>query len=335
MPESPARESSNKVARQIFIAIGVFACVLSVATLAYVFDGWKLGDAFYMVVITAFGVGFEEVEPVTTFTARTITILTILAGNSATVFVIGSILKVITEGEMQKAMSDHRKQKNLSELKGHTIICGFGRIGQTVARELEKAGKPFIVIDLDSERARLSESHGYLTIEGDGGDEEILARANISRAHTLAAVLPNDTVNVFITLTSRNMSTTLRIIGRAEAPATEKKLRQAGANEVIMPAHSGGLQIAHRITRPTLMSVLNDSSQLLRFDLQELGVDLEQVDIGDGHPLVGHALAELLGANHGRLLVLAIQKKDGETIQNPRNEVLLEPGDRLITIARK
>jgi len=335
MPEDPARESRHKVQRQILIAIGIFAAVVFIATMAYVLDGWKLGDAFYMVIITAFGVGFGEVEPVNTVAARTITILTILGGNSATVYVIGSILKVITEGEMQKVMSDHRKQKNLSELKGHTIICGFGRIGQTVAHELAKADKPFIVIDRDTERVKMAEDHGYLTIEGDGGDEEILERANISRAHTLAAVLPNDMVNVFITLTSRNMSATLRIIGRAEAPATEKKLRQAGANEVIMPALSGGLQIAHRITRPTLMGVLNDSSQLLRFDLQELGVDLDQVDISASHPLVRHPLSELVAANQGRLLVLAVQKKNGEVHQNPRNEVILEEGDRLITILRK
>jgi voltage-gated potassium channel len=148
-------------------------------------------------------------------------------------------------------------------------------------------------------------------------------------------VLPNDMVNVFITLTARNMSKTLRIIGRAEAPTTEKKLRQAGANEVIMPALSGGLQIAHRITRPTLMDVLNDSSQLLRFDLQELGVDLEQVEIAHAHPLAGHPLSEFLVGNQGRLLILAVQKKNGDTIQSPRNEVILEEGDRLITIARK
>lgn len=335
MGEENFRAARSRITRQIFRAVGVFAIVVLVATTAYCLDGWKLRDAFYMVIITAFGVGFGEVEPVVSVAARTITILTILSGTSATVYAVGSLIKVITEGEMQKAMSDHRKQRNLSELKGHTIICGFGRIGQTVARELKKAGQAFIIIDREPERVHMAESHDYLTLEGDGGDEEILTQANIGNATALAAVLPNDTINVFITLTARNMSSSLRILARAENPANEKKLRQAGANDVIMPAFSGGVQIAHRITRPSLMGVLHDSSQLLRFDLQELGVDLEEIPIPAGSHFNSTFLADFLAVNQGRAIVLAIQSADGSSHPHPSGETRLKAGDRLIVIRRK
>lgn len=329
------RAARTRIARQIFIAVGVFATVIFLATTAYYLDGWKLGDAFYMVIITAFSVGFEEVEPVVTLTERTITILTILAGNSAAVYVVGSLIKVITEGEIQKAMSDHRKQRNRSDLKGHTVICGFGRIGQTVAHELKKANQPFVVVDREPERVQLAETYDYLTLEGDGGDEAILSQANIEKANALAAVLPNDTVNVFITLTARNMNPSLRILARAENPATEKKLRQAGANDVIMPAFSGGVQIAHRITRPSLMGVLQDSSQLLRFDLQELGVDLEEILIPANSHFDGALLADFFAVNQGRTIVLAIQSADGHSKPYPSGDTRLKVGDRIIAILRK
>jgi voltage-gated potassium channel len=319
----------------MLVCVGVFSGVVALATLAYMSQGWSLSDAFYMVIITIFSVGYEEVEPCNTPVLRLITIFTIVSGQITTLYVIGTLVKIITEKEFQKAMADQKKSKNMDELKKHTIICGFGRIGQTIARELKKANIPFIILDKDKDRIELSESLGYLTLDGDAGEEESLKRARIDNAGTLAAVLPNDMVNVFITLTARNMNPGLRIIARAEDPATEKKLRQAGANEVVLPAMAGGLQIAHRISRPSLIGVIDEESTFLKNDLDELGVSLEQTAIDSGNHLVGQPLSSFVEGIKGRSIILAVRRADGTSSQHPAPHFTLAEGDRIISLMRK
>ena len=336
MPEGSAPKSAGqKIAVQILIGVGIFTTVVLVCTLAYCLQGWGFSDALYMVVITVFGVGYGEIQPVNTTLLRITTMLTILAGPFATVYIVGALIKVITEGEIQTAMAENRKLKSIDEIKRHTIICGFGRIGQVIASELEKASQPFLILDRDTDRIALSESLGYLTLEGDAGDEEVLARAHIDSARNLAAVLPNDMVNVFITLTARNMNATLRIIARAENPTTEKKLRQAGANDIILPALAGGLQIAHRITRPSLLGVLDSDSTVIRNDLQEIGVDLEETTVETGSHLVGQPLAKFSDGSSGRSIVLAIRHSDGTSSQHPALHTVLLANDRIISLVRK
>jgi voltage-gated potassium channel len=325
----------RKIGGQILICTALFMGVVALATLAYWCQGWKFGDSLYMVIITIFTVGYEEVEPCHTTTLRVITCLTIIAGQITTLYVIGSILKIITEKGFQKALADHKKIKNMDEIKNHTIICGFGRIGQTIAKELKKANMPFIILDKDATRIELSESIDYLTLEGDAGDEDTLAKARIAHARTLAAVLPNDMVNVFITLTARNMKPSLRIIARAEDPTTEKKLTQAGANEIILPAMAGGLQIAHRIIRPSIMGVLDDDTTFLKNDLAELGVGLDETVVPIESHLVGQPLASFIEGVKGLSIVLAIRRADGTNSQHPAPHLVLQAGDRIISLMRK
>jgi len=335
VPGSASQKAVRRVTGQILVGVGIFSGVVAVATLCYWLEGWDLDDAFYMVIITIFGVGYGEVQPVDTPIERFTTILTIIAGPVATVYVIGSLVKIITEKEFQKAMADHRKFKNMDSIKNHTIICGFGRIGQTIARELRKAGLPFLVVDRDKARIALSESLGYVTLEGDAGNEDILSQAHIESARSLAAVLPNDMVNVFITLTARNMNPALRIIARAEEPSTEKKLRQAGANEIILPALAGGLQIAHRIIRPSLLGILDDDTTFLKNDLEELGVGLEETALTEGHHLVGQPLSAFVEGIKGRSIVLAVRHPDGTSSQHPAPHLTLLAGDKIISLIRK
>ncbi len=319
----------------MLICSGVFSGVVAFATLAYMSQGWSLSDSFYMVIITIFTVGYEEVQPCHTAMLRFITISTIISGQVTTLYVLGTLVKLITEKEFLKAIADHKKIKNMDEIKNHTIICGFGRIGQTLARELKKADIPFVILDRDAARIELSESLNYLTLEGDAGDEETLNQARISAARNLAAVLPNDMVNVFITLTARNLNPALRIIARAEDPTTEKKLRQAGANEIILPALAGGLQIAHRIIRPSLMGVLDDDTTFIRNDLEGIGVGIEETTISAGNHLVGQPLATFIEGVKGLSIVLAVRRADGTNSQHPASHLILQEGDRIIFLMRK
>jgi voltage-gated potassium channel len=319
--------------RGLYIGAALFLSVIFLGTTAYFVEGWKLLDAFYMVIITVFSVGYEEVEPVSTGALHAITILIIVAGDACKVYFVGSLVQVITGGAIGKAMEEHRKSRDIENMTEHAIICGYGRIGQTLARELHGADFPFLIVDNNAERVALAHTHGYQALVGDAGSEETMNEAHIERAVVLATVLPSDMVNVFITLTARNMRPDLRIIARAEDPATEKKLRQAGANEIILPAFVGGMQIANSITHPSLGSVLKDASQYLKNDLKELGVEIVE------HPVVPDGvddrktLQQLLRGIEAQRLILGIKKPDGSLIQHPESSYRLEANDVVMMLS--
>ena len=317
----------------LYIGASMFLGVIAIGTCAYWGEGWKLGDALYMVIITVFSVGYEEVEPVTTDMLRAITICIIVAGDASKVYFVGSLVQFITEGEIGKAMEEHRKSRDIDSIKDHAIICGYGRIGQVLARDLKANDYPFLILDNNAERVALAQSHGYQALCGDAGEEATLSEAHIERAQVFATVLPNDMVNVFITLTARNMRPTLRIIARAEDPATEKKLKQAGANEIILPAFVGGKQIANSIIHPSLESILNDGGKHLANDLKDIGVDLIE------HPVVPNGVhdrktvQQLLRGVESHCLIVAVKKPDGSLVQHPDGNYRLEANDVVVMLS--
>ena len=186
----------------------------------------------------------------------------IVAGDASKVYFVGSLVQFITEGEIGKAMEEHRKSRDIESITDHAIICGYGRIGQVLARELEAKEFP---VPHPRQQRRAGRPGPHARLPGADGRRRArrarCPRRTSSGRVVFATVLPNDMVNVFITLTARNMRPDLRIIARAEDPATEKKLKQAGANEIILPAFVGGMQIANSITHPSLDSILKDGSR--------------------------------------------------------------------------
>jgi voltage-gated potassium channel len=317
----------------LYIGALMFLSVIVIGSTVYRLEGWTLGDAIYMVIITVFSVGYEEVEPVTTLTLRIITMCIIVAGDASKVYFVGSLVQFITEGEIGKAMEEHRKSRDIDSITDHAIICGYGRIGQVLARELEAKKFPFLILDNNADRVALAHTHGYQALMGDAGEENTLAEAHIERALVFATVLPNDMVNVFITLTARNMRPALRIIARAEDPATEKKLKQAGANEIILPAFAGGMQIANSITHPSLDSILRDGSRHINNDLKELGVEIvEHAIVADGVN-DRKTVQQLLRGIESNCLVLAVKKPDETLVQHPEGTYRLEAGDTVVMLS--
>ena len=317
----------------LYIGAAMFLSVIVIGATAYRLEGWHLSDAIYMVIITVFSVGYEEVQPVDTHTLRLITMLIIVSGDASKVYFVGSLVQFITEGEIGKAMEEHRKSRNIESIKDHAIICGYGRIGQVLARELEAKEFPFLILDNNADRVALAQTHGYQALIGDAGEENTLSEAHIERAVVFATVLPNDMVNVFITLTARNMRPTLRIIARAEDPATEKKLKQAGANEIILPAFAGGMQIANSITHPSLDSILKDASRHINNDLKELGVEIIEHSIQANGVNDRKTVQQLLRGIESNCMVLAVKKPDTSLVQHPSGTYRLEAGDTVVMLS--
>ena len=219
---SPVR---NLLYGTLFMVV-VSAC----ATAAYMAHGWSFADAIYMVLLTVYTVGYGEVRPIDSPALREVTIALMVFGCTGMIFLTGTIVQLFTFSQFQILFGANRMQKDIDKLKDHVIICGYGRIGLSLSEELRAGAVPFVVIERGDARLAELKDGGMLTIQGDATDEETLKRAGIARARALATVLPNDAANVFITLSARSLNKDLVIIARGEAPSTERKLTQAGAD---------------------------------------------------------------------------------------------------------
>jgi voltage-gated potassium channel len=227
-----------------------------------------------------------------------------------------------------------KKTRNIEELQDHAIVCGYGRIGQILCHELRESHFPFIVVDLDAERIASAEALGYLCVRGSATEEECLVAAGIERAKVLATVLPQDTLNVFITLTARNLNRSIRIMARGEQPATEKKLRQAGADEVVLPASIGAHRIANSITRPSIMKFLGDAKGLVGHDLKYLGLEVDELTIQHDASFEGLRVRDIQQKMKESFLVIALKQADGRLLRDYFMDHRLAEGDALIVLGR-
>jgi voltage-gated potassium channel len=240
----PSQTGDSASQRTLRKGISFFAGTCVVATLGYVAAGWEWLDAIYMVTITIFGVGYGEVHPIDEPWLKYFTMAVIFAGCSSLIFVIGGIVQMITEGEIARIMGTRIRSKEIDQLHDHTIICGYGRIGQMLAIELNEQSHSMVILDRDPARVAQALASGFLAIVGDAADDTVLSQVGIFRARTLATVLPDDATNVFITLSARDLCESINIIARAECPSTERKLLRGGATSVVMPAAIGAIRIA-------------------------------------------------------------------------------------------
>ncbi|GAB4426521.1 MAG: potassium channel protein [Cyanobacteria bacterium J069] len=325
--------------RRVLTGAVLFLITIVVATAGYMVAGWSFLDAIYQVVITVFGVGFGEVKPISTPTLRIFTMLVIIGGTSSAVYAVGGIVQMITEGEINRALGVRRMLKMIETLENHAIICGFGRMGQILARELTAKNQPFVILDNDSTRVVEAQEMGYLVLSGNATDEDVLELAGIRRAKHLATVLPDDAANVFITLTARGMNPTLSILARGEYPSTERKLRLAGANHVVLPATICAMRMSQMITHPASLDLLNrnDGSSTLNELLGNLDVQLDELKVAPGSALVGSFVKDLEVRGHASraYLIVALRRQDGTLIMNPGATIALHENDTVIVMGHK
>ena len=264
--------------RRILIGALFFFITITVAVVGYIIAGWTLLDAIYMVVITIFGVGYGEVNPLETTSLRVFTILVIIAGALSVAYIVTGFVQLVTEGEVRRALNLRQMTKEIKTLSNHVIVCGYGRVGQMLTQKLKADGQRFIVLDREARRINEAQENGYLVYLGNAVDEAQLRAVGIDRARALATVLPDDAANVFISLTARELNPQLRIVARGTMPSAEKKLKLAGADEVILPASIGALRMAHLISHPNAVNFLaqNDGRANLNELLGEIDIQIDR-----------------------------------------------------------
>jgi voltage-gated potassium channel len=290
--------------------------------------GYSWLDAVWMVVVTVSSVGFGERSTLPP-AAKIWTIAVIAIGMSSAAYFLGGFVRFVMEGEIQRTLGRRRMTKDIKNLSNHVVVCGFGRIGRELCEHFHRRNLSFLVIELEDSSVEAAAAHGYLTIQGDATDDELLHTAGVQRAKTLVTTLPNDAENVFITLTARNLNSTLHIISRAELPTTASKLRQAGANKVVLPTMIGAQKMAQMVTRPASADLID-----LVAEQTFLDVELDEFTVSQNSRLIGVTVRNTEASRRHGLLVVGIKKPAGEIIFNPGAEYTFCDGDVVVAMGR-
>jgi voltage-gated potassium channel len=295
--------------------------VAAVGTAGYVALGWSFADGIYMTVITLTTVGYKEVRDLDGV-GRTWTMLLAIAG----VGIIFGTIGIVAESVLLEAASGRREQRRMADsvraLANHFILCGYGRVGRTVAEELEHAGVPFVVIDVNPASIASAAADGRLVVEGDATRDAILVQAGVERARGLITTVDSDANNVYVTLSARALNPGLFIVARANQEGAEAKLLQAGADRAVSPYTRAGRQIAELATRPRVADFID-----FALSHGQLAFSIEEVEVAEGGPLAGRSIDEL--AEEG-IHALAIVRGPRDYEANPRHDRQVVPGDTLI-----
>lgn len=319
------------------VGLSVLTVTCLVAVVGYVMAGWSYIDAIYMVVITIFGVGYGEVNPVDHPYLKLFTLGVIVSGCSSAIYVLGGFVQLIAEGEIQRAIGAARMSQGIKELHEHAIICGFGRVGQSLVHDLQHFGIDVVVIDTNMERIAKAERKGILVICGDASQEETLQQAGIDRASVLATVLPGDSDNVFVTLTARELNESIDIIARCECESTERKLIRSGANRVVLPTVMGASRIAHLIACPTVETLVDDKRAFTRLnqDLDAFGLNMVEITATEGTWFVGRLIREIETSGDGGNVVVALKRCCGQINRNPKMDERVQADDTLFVLSHR
>jgi voltage-gated potassium channel len=289
-------------------------------------EGWPWFDAFYMTLTTMTTVGYGEIHPLS-HAGRIFNSFLIVASVIAGGFTIATFTQALLEFEFGKVFGRRRMEREIAKLKGHYIICGAGRVGRTVARELLTRGQRCIFIERDANRAQWAINEKIPVIVGNASSEENLKQAHIDRAQGFVAAVSSDAENLYIVLTARGFRSDLKIIARASEEEATSKLLRAGASQVISPYYFVGHRIAQLLLRPNVLDFIDAA-----FGTERLDVEISEVEIHPKSALVGKTLADALIREQAGVIILGLKPADGAMLFNPAPDTPIRPNDNLIVI---
>jgi voltage-gated potassium channel len=288
-------------------------------------EGWPWFDGFYMVVTTLTTIGYQEVHPLS-HAGRVFNVFVILSGVSLLALGVGALSQALLEFELQSFFGRRRMEREIGRLDGHYIICGLGRVGRSVARELARKPVPFVILENNEAKRQRFATENWLVLGGDATQEPALRQAQIDRARGLVAATTTDATNLYIVLTARGLNPQLKIIARASEDAAEKHLRTAGADAVVSPYLFAGQRIAQSLLRPNVVSFLDTATT-------HLGIDLEigEIHITPASTFAGKTLESSRIRQERGVIVLAIKRRAGMRF-NPAPDERIEADDCLIAM---
>lgn len=316
--------------RHLAISIALSLLILVTGTAGYmIIEDWRFLDALYMTIITISTVGYREVNQVGDI-GRVFTIFLVLIGVGFTFYVMAAVVQFMVEGRVRIIMGRRRLDKQIDRLKNHYIVCGYGRIGRVLCRNLQRTPYDLVVVEKNPDLIPVMDKDGILYVASDAADEANLLKAGIRRARGLVAALATDTDNVFLVLSARQLAPELNIIARASQEGAKNKLRAAGANSVESPYEIGAASMAHRIIRPTVTNFLDLAFAHARKDIQ-----MEEIPVSEKSRLTNIPLKDSGIRQDFNLIIIAIKKPDGTMLFNPSFETALMPDDTVIAVGEE
>ena len=314
--------------QRLIVGVCVFIAIVASGVVGYaVIEGWSFLDSLYMTITTITTVGYMEVHPLSQ-AGRIFSIFLIVGGVGGALYILTTIVGYILEGQFGITMGRRRMKTKIAKLKGHFILCGYGRVGQEIAQVFSEEKTPFLIIDNNEETIAKAEEAGYLCLLADATSDETLKEAGIERARGLVAEVGSDAENTYITLSARGLCPELFIESRCASSEAEDKLNRAGADRVISPHAIGGRRMAMLALRPAVVDFIDT---VIYGPGREL--ELENVDVGSGSSLIGKTLEE--ARSRVGITILAMRKQSGKLLANPPGEEIIEDGNRLIVIGTK
>lgn len=305
------------------LALVAVAVITVVGTVGYWAFGMPLLDAAYQTVMTITTVGFRELKD---FSAaeKWFTMVIIVVGVATVLYTFTLAVQVVIEGQLREFVGRRRMDRHINQLRGHTIVCGWGRVGRAVATDLHNAGHDVVIIDINGDRVSDVE---YPTVVGDATSNAVLTTAGIDHARALVAALEGDAENLFVTLSGRALRNDLFIVARARQEESVAKLTQAGADRVVNPQELGAARMASFVSRPNVAEfvdvVMHERS--LEFQMQE-------VYLRPDSPIAGATLRDALLRDRTGALVLALRTPDGQFVTNPTGDTELAPDSIIIVV---
>jgi voltage-gated potassium channel len=314
---------------RLFRVIGLLFVLTIFGTIGYRgIEEWSWADSLYMTVITLSTVGFQEAQPLSQ-EGRLFTVFLIIAGSGLALYLLTLTARLILEGQLPQTYLRERMAMRIRSKREHVIVGGYGRFGQAVVEELLEAGQSVVVMDESKELVGLLEDQNLAYVISSASSEDGLREAGIEGASAIVAATPSEAENVFITLAAREMNPQIRVHARCESKSAARRLRQAGADQVVSPFQMGGSRTAASILRPAVVDFLEIISPWSSPE-----VDLEQVMVATGSELAGSEVEEI---ERGFPSLRVVGLRRGETpIQiAPSARATVEAGDVLLVIGER
>jgi voltage-gated potassium channel len=288
-------------------------------------EGWSLAESLYATVQTVTTVGYGDFPPQTT-AGRIFASLFMFFGIGIVAYVLTSTVQRIVQSELLAAFGERWRQREMDKLRNHFIICGAGRVGSRIIREMERLQVPFVAIESDAQKVAELIAHGEHVIVRDATLEESLRDAGVERARGLAACLPDDADNVYVVLTARDLNHNLHIVARAVEEQAEAKLIRAGANRVVAPTIIGSHRMAHALMKPAVADFMDSITA------ENLDLGFEQLEVAPNSIYVGKKISATNIRSELNIVIVAIRHRQGEMNINPSGDAIIEAGDILVAI---
>jgi len=288
-------------------------------------EGWTFWHAFYVTVLGIMTVDLPPLSP----SGQIFTVVLLGAGVGAALYTFTLLATVVVEGGLPKRLQRRREARMLENITDHFIICGYGRIGATVAQQFRRQHIPYVVVERDPERVHAAIDDGALGVEADASREDVLKRVGIARARGLIAVVGTDAENVYTVLTARVLRPDLFIVTRAESDDANQKLKRAGADRVISPYQIGGMQIAQTAVRPAVVDFVE-----LATNADNLELAMEEIPITPASELANRSIVDANLRQQYGVIVVGIQRQDRRMEFNPAPDTRMQAGDKLVVLGR-